>query len=271
MSQPPRYTLNPVYKGAGLTESFKAVIGDPNWLPTHYIVSLVHRADRRSKMIRKMEYSGLAYKLVDAYTPTDEIIRTHYGFRCPLQKRWGCNGSTLGPVIACMVSHFKALREFLASADDIAVVFEDDVILRFDYRERIRQLIDKYKDAPTFPNLIMLSPGIDPNRDELFANTTSTWGALGYMITRTYAQHILNTYDRRYIDVSMIIRRDGIACILNKHGASSELIPMKSGGLVCSIPLVIEQPNEVSNLGNSISFHTNMFKKFGYENYITNY
>lgn len=266
-----RYTTNPVYKGSPLSPEAQAILADPEWFPHHYIISLVQRTDRRSKMIRKMAHAKLPYTLIDALIPTDKIIYDHYARNIPLNHRWGTNGSKCGTVIACMASHFKALKAFVASEQPIACIFEDDVILRIDYHERLRQLIAKYIATPTFPNLIMLSPGIDPSKDELYPNTATTWGALGYLISRSYAEHVLKTYDRPYIELLNIIRSDRINCILNKYGASSELIPQKSGGLVASIPLVIEQPNEISNLGNNIGLHFNMFNKFGYNNYVQNY
>jgi hypothetical protein len=266
-----RYTTNPTYKGSLLTDEFRSKISDSSWFPTHFIVSLVSRQDRRAKMVRKMAHAQLPYQLIDALTPSDDIIVKHYGQSCPLTGRWGTNGSRLGPVIACMVSHFKALRTFLESPDELAVILEDDVILRYDYKERLRQLIDKYANSPMFPNVIMIGPGLDPKNDELHATTNCTWGALGYIISRTYAQHVLATYDKPYVHLMQLTRRDGVRTILDKHGASSELITMKSGGLVCSIPLVIEQPNETSNTGNRIAFHEWMFSKFGYQNYVNDY
>ena len=263
----PRYISSQSYRGCQLSDAFKSRIrAEDEWLPRHYIVSVPTATSRRTAMIRKTSRLGLDYKLVDAYVPTNPEIVNHYG-RCRNLKtgKWGYS-SPMGGVVACMASHFKALKEFIESGDELGVIIEDDILFRIDYKERLGEIIHKYIDTATFPNLVTFI-GFNFPDDELTGNgkINDAWCTFGYLITRTYAQHVIATYDRPHYQLDIIIKTDRIPTSLDKFGASSELIVMKSGGLVCNFPLVIEdRTNHTSIIGNKAI----ELKQYGYHNFI---
>lgn len=257
------FPSNPSYKGVTISDDYKQRVKSQDWYPRHFIVSVERAIDRRAAMIRKLDKSQLPYQIVNAYIPSDERIRTFYGRHLNLIRGiWGC-GSNLGGVVCCMASHFKALHEFVASGEEIGVILEDDVLFRVDYKERLRSLLNKYIDAPTFPTLISYF-GLDYSQDDIYNGVNKSWSTIGYLITASWAKEVLSRYDKPHSVLADIIKRDGIPTELDKYGASSELIIMKSGGLCVSVPMVIEDRQSHSSLIGNGSLN---WAKYGLHNY----
>lgn len=262
----PRYNHSPNFKGVKISKDFKELIKKPYWLPSHYVVSVKNAKDRRASIISKLIKNNLNYKIVDAYVPTDDLILNYYGKnKDMIFGKWGF-GASLGGVVCCMASHFKALKEIIKQEDEIAVIIEDDILFRKDYSERIRQILIKYSETETFPNLITytFSGGLAQGDQLIGDKINKCWSTIGYLITKKYAEDVIKTYDKTHEELDLILNLDGLPTALDQYGASSELIVMKSGGLICGVPLVIEDPRHESILGN-IKLN---WTQYGMENYL---
>jgi hypothetical protein len=257
------YESNPSYRGVEISPEYKERVRSPDWMPRHFVVSVERATARRESMRRKLTRAGLDFTLVDAFTPNHPTIVTYYGRGRNLNGRWGC-GSRMGPVICCMASHFKALKTLIESGEEIGVILEDDVLFRKDYKERMRALMMKYVDAAQFPTLISFF-GQDGKTDDILDGMNKTWSTIGYIITKKYAEHVIHIYDRPHVELDKIIRTDGIKTVLDPYGGSSEIVTMKSGGLVVSVPMVIEDRQVHPSLVGNGPLN---WSKYGLDNYV---
>ncbi|QQR39428.1 glycosyltransferase family 25 protein [Devosia rhizoryzae] len=89
-----------------------------------YYINLADRPDRRRAMEDRFDALGIVATRVEAATPNDvdENMRALY---CNTEAyRW-----QTPPEVACSLSHLRALKLFLNSREDYALILEDDAIL----------------------------------------------------------------------------------------------------------------------------------------------
>lgn len=140
--------------------------------------------------------------------------------------------------LACLMSHLKALKEFLDNGKGIAMILEDDFELRVDFRETLEKVFkewDKEKNG-----LLLLSPyimswdGVKHIGSSGLYNVTTgpmgVWGAIGYIITRDVAekciQKAIGSFDRTE---TIITQHEGAVFIYDplviEASFSSSIIP----------------------------------------------
>lgn len=112
---------------------------------------------------------------------------------------------------SCMAGHLAALEQFSNSPEPVAVVMEDDVMLRRDYARHIPMITAAFNSANL--DVLMLGylwpfparyeiqgswmPELFPQKITPFAffgYPDDIWGAQMYMINRSHAQNIIAGY-----------------------------------------------------------------------------
>lgn len=111
-----------------------------------YAINLDRSVDRWNALSRRAEEFQLPIVRVSGVD----------GTQTPPEQRVGCdiaafefkNGRTMLPgEYGCYRSHLKALTQFLASGDDLAVIVEDDIVLPVDLLDRVRAAVAAVPDA----------------------------------------------------------------------------------------------------------------------------
>ena len=108
--------------------------------PLLLCINLTRAPERRLRMTEQADRLGLAIRFVDAADGADP------GFD-PSSGGYDAKGrSRIGPPllkteIACVTSHLLALRAFLASDADHAVILEDDAVLADNFAEALADLV----------------------------------------------------------------------------------------------------------------------------------
>lgn len=111
-----------------------------------YAINLDRSVDRWNALSRRAEEFQLPIVRVSGVD----------GTQTPPQQRVDCdiaafefkNGRTMLPgEYGCYRSHLKALTQFLASGDDLAVIVEDDIVLPADLLDRVRAAVAAVPDA----------------------------------------------------------------------------------------------------------------------------
>ena len=95
----------------------------------------------------------------------------------------------------CLLSHIKALRQFLKSSNSIALILEDDVCL--DYKPYWKETIkDCISNAPNDWELLQLSYMLDPNKTiptKMYTNAKDFlyYGAAAYIVNKKGIRNFL--------------------------------------------------------------------------------
>lgn len=198
--------------------------------PTIYVVSLARAAERRVRMIERLSAEDLPFAIVDACESTDPAVHD----RAPE----GCSDTTLR-VVACLVSHVRALQQFLTTPAAEAIICEDDVRPRSGFARCFGDLRDNIPDEAPLVSLGYLVwqwdgflwAGKDVSKENLVTIGPDLWGTQMYLVRRAWAAECVERFGVAVDD----IETDQIR--------TSELITRESrfrGGLVAYPPLAIE-------------------------------
>ncbi len=149
-----------------------------------YVINLESRPDRREFMEVQCAERGVEFVRIVAHTENDAIVA--------LRKDGGVSAGEL----ACTMSHMKALRTFLETDADAAVVLEDDAVLSRDFRELIAH---QFATAPDLVKLETrrLSVRVGrvrervSNRYESRRLLSPHYGTCGYIVSRRLAKKAL--------------------------------------------------------------------------------
>jgi GR25 family glycosyltransferase involved in LPS biosynthesis len=234
-------------------------------VPHIYCVSLTSSIDRRNRMIQRFKHHNLLEQttFIDGVPWKDSIIdRYNYG-----REGNDINDPGFRKGMGCFLGHLKAIRTFVeTSTDDGALIFEDDVLLRNNFREMYdgvwRNMPDKYE--PTLISIgYMIENWTDTQsigklyKEGLFTISSKfNWGCQGYWISRDYAKRALDLYDRPF----KILDDEGIF-------RSSEVVIRQSKGVYCVPPLCIEEGVDSERAEADLPYHHNHFSHWGYNNY----
>ena len=106
-----------------------------------YLINLDGSADRLASARRQFETHKIAFERVSAVNGHKLSLETLKDYNA--QKTECYMGRQMsGGEIGCVLSHLKALREFLASDAPYAIVFEDDFLLHDDFLSTVNSTID---------------------------------------------------------------------------------------------------------------------------------
>lgn len=198
-------------------------------VPMIFVVSLSRAVERRTRMIDRLSSEDLPFSLVDACEGTDPVVRD----RAP-----GCSDATRR-VVACLVSHLRALEQFLGTSASEAIICEDDVRPRREFARHYKELRDNVPDDTPLVALGYLVwywegfvwSGIDHSKENLTTIGGDLWGTQMYFVRRAWAEECIERFSVTVAD----IETDQIR--------TSELITRESryrGGLVAYPPLALE-------------------------------
>lgn len=234
-------------------------------IPHIYCVNLLSSTARRARMERRFKHHDLLDQttFIEGVPWQDPIIdRYNYG-------RAGneINDPGFRKGMGCFLGHLRAIRTFVeTSTDDQALIFEDDVMLRNDFKQMYegvwRNMPDGYK--PTLISIgYMVENWTDTQsigklyKEGLFTISSKyNWGCQGYWISREYAKIALELYDRPFKT-------------LDDEGKfrSSEVVIRESKGVYCVPPLCIEDGIDSDRKEDDLPYHHNHFSHWGYRNY----
>lgn len=227
-------------------------------LPTIYCINLASRPDRRAQMQRRFELHGIADKVVfvDAVSKNDSLINYYQDVE---------DTSTMVSMraaVGCFASHLKAIKLFVASNQDKAIICEDDVLLRTGFKKLFLQ---QASHLPTGFRLCMLSYIVCDWTKVKFAgnpyicstDTDNTWGTQMYLIGAGYARKVVELYDKPGFGVSTHI-----------NDKTSEMITRKANGYLVNPILAVEDctDSDIRDQQNMESHHR-VFKQWDFDNF----
>ena len=189
---------------------------------------------------------------------------------------------------ACKIGHLRCLFKFLRSGSLYGFVGENDMVPLNDFREKFDTI---FSEVPSETPLIMLSVynsafhGIKDVGTHFRTIGEFSFSTLGYLISRKYAEEILNTFCK-YIPNEDNLDRikyrpfaeiPAAKCLrLNPNLPESEsnkritaeIITIKSGGLFTKLPLLVDESLDTS-IQQPISneWHLKYYAQFDHKNY----
>lgn len=200
---------------------------------------------RKEHMIRRFKLAAIKkYKFVKAI----EYQSSATDFYTDGCEPWYQNQDQWLKDVACYASHLLAIKEFIKSGKNEAVICEDDILFCDDFMDKLNQL--KSNLAQDY-NLLTLTYMItDPIRTELKdgmfrmpdLDNNPVWGAQAYLITRKYALEVIELYDKPL-----------------KEKVTSEIIIRNSKGYIAAEPLVIEDCISSIRAPQDCPFHIKQF------------
>lgn len=191
-----------------------------------YCINLKQSTDRKKSAEKTAQLHGINLTFVEAIDGKDEI-HNHF--------RYTRTAGELG----CMLSHLKALRTFVESKHETALILEDDFEMHEDFHQLLKKVFSVWdKDRN---GLILLSPYISTtdlpapvhkiDSITIFDITSNVWSAAGYVITRQFAQKCLSEFNDNPNGLSEteVIQRPGALFVLPplviENGSASNIIP----------------------------------------------
>ena len=160
-------------------------------IPT-YVVNYKDNS-RRQRMLHRLRTVGLYPRFSSGISTQDIPAKYH---DCGLDLR-----STV-----VMLDHLDNINHFLKNTSyQQAIFFEDDVMIRKDFTDKLPDILkvfDKLRlDVCLLSSLIQCHPSTLGNKllyrdgsNEYYSYTDDVWGAHMYMLSRTYAERLINKY-----------------------------------------------------------------------------
>ena len=171
-----------------------------------YIISLLNRTDRRSKIVSTMDW--LDYTFIDAVPGSDINVSKLIKAGVLNQSFYDPEGNLNKNIIGCSLSHIKAWTKFKESGESIGLILEDDAVYTPSYNlEELQSDIDKLDW-----DVIYLG-----KHDKYISGLSETklvsrllyghghWGAHAYLINQTSVDKLIAKYQpiKLAVDVFM--------------------------------------------------------------------
>lgn len=228
-------------------------------LPRVYVVSLAAAVKRRARMYDRLTREDLPFTIVDAYTGTDLAVLEHAPNATPGHDQ---------RVVACLLSHLRALHMFLKTPATEAIICEDDVRPRHAFEQHFAELRENIPDETPLVALSYLVwkwegfswSGKDHAKGNLMTIGPDLWGTQMYLIRRAWAAECIARFG--------VVREE----IVTSQIRTAELITREATrGLAAYPPLAIEDlTGSIINPEQSgISGHPDVVNCWGSEWYIT--
>lgn len=223
-------------------------------IPKIYCINLRERKDRRERM----EKMFLSRKLNDKVVYIDAI-----SIKSNLIEYYSTTRER--PIVACFASHIKAIKTFLETEEEEALICEDDILLHNNFEEEYIKIRNNLPEDATLCALSYFNmlpweyykwDGKDKNKKNIFKIIEKTYGTQIYWISKKYAYEVISKYDRPEFGLSY------------HHDKVSEIITIKSGGYISYPVLAIEDciSSDIRD-DNGMVLHVYIFNQWDYENY----
>ena len=246
-------------------------------LPTIYCINMESSKDRRARMEKRFKFFNLTDKVVyiKAVDRSKPIIEYYH---MEVEKLAKHSEHLWISEMACFASHLKAIRTFLEEGGEECIICEDDIILKNDFVKEYEKARKDFRPAGTregvnqAPFIVALShmveswEGSKTIKGSLRSvNVKKLWGTQMYWLTKEYAMHCLDEYDKPY----KYLKPNEPA---GERYHTSELIVREEyetgkGALVIKPPLCIEEGCESERKQEDMPYHHNLFMQWGYNNY----
>lgn len=241
-------------------------------MPPFYCISLASRPDRRKRMENRFKSQGLLEKVtfLDA-TPVGDKLIDFYGEDMPRGLKSFSSGFKLNydAVYGCYASHIRALKMFVQSDHQEAIIIEDDVMFRDTFSSDFQTVYENIPDDAPLVQLCyivtawnMAWAGKDKTRNNLYKmKADSTWGTQMYLIRREYAIQCIEKYDKPLKNFTEVMI----------EARTSEMITRTGDGYLVYPILAIEESvleyGKQSNLRQD-SNQGNRFASWGIDNFM---
>ena len=166
--------------------------------------------ERRDRMQRRFDTLGLSHTFIESIDAFDPRIIPPLDYRnTALAGRWNPKG------YSALWGHLMAFEQMLADGHKMAIVCEDDIMMRTDYQQHLPDMIQSFQrrqldilllgylttDAPMDANWTFDKQG------EIFGYFSYPqwhWGVQQYIIADHYAAHLLKYFGLSYAHQSLI-------------------------------------------------------------------
>jgi GR25 family glycosyltransferase involved in LPS biosynthesis/glycosyltransferase involved in cell wall biosynthesis len=181
-----------------------------------YVIHLPTSVERLERLRTRLKHHGLDFAetdasgngkigqvhVVQAMTPQSQYVQRMFKGWPEASPAALALGSNTRPQ-ASFYSHIKAIKEWLRSSADSAsewaLFLEDDAVPHDDFRSTLSQI---WSQVPAQCNIVLLthfvskSDGIQHFSTNLCTMTPNVWGAIGYMVRRSWAKKTIPALDR---------------------------------------------------------------------------
>lgn len=192
-------------------------------------INLPKSVERRALVEQQAQKAGITIEMVPAVAGVDltEEQRALYDAR----RRASMYTTELtANEQACMHSHLKALRTFLASDADYGVVFEDDVLLSEHFLAGINCLLSRvqgWEVAKLYNEKCRLYDICPPLKDAplqpVFPKKIP-WGAIGYLYSRAGAEKIVRHLTSFWMGADTMLAKTMLAHRIPVIGVTPNLV-----------------------------------------------
>ena len=223
---------------------------------TYLCINLPQAEERRKSILAQAERLGVNIQLVEAVAGKDLPAEVPEYDRKRRKKLFTKDLSA--NEIACTLSHKKALRTFLESEAEYAVIMEDDAVLSENFNAGIRELVDHlhgWEAAKLFTedNSILYPLGAaTADARAAVAPVVSvfpkkiSWVSVGWLYTRRGAEALLEGLSSFYfptdVEIAKVLCRKNIPTI----GVTPSLITTSDPDSVNSTIVTAESPRGIT-------------------------
>ena len=218
-------------------------------------INLPWAEERRRGILAQAEQKGIEIRLVEAIAGKD--LPTEVAEYDRKRRKRIFPEDLSANEIACTLSHKKALRTFLESKAEYAVILEDDAVLAENFNEGINELTEKLHGW----EVAKLFTGDNSKLYPLGAATEAAqkagapvvavfpkkimWVAVGYLYTRRGAERVLEGLKRfcfpADVEIAKVLCRKGIPTI----GTTPSLVNTSDPDSVNSTIVTAESPRGI--------------------------
>ncbi len=165
----------------------------------YYCINLPDEIKRRESIEEIGKTAGISIKFVAAISGKEINLQTCTSYD---HRRRAQFAKDLTPnEVACVLSHKKALNEFLMSDHDYAVILEDDAEFDNDFHKKVTTIATRVKRFDTV-NLYatgkLLSESGDLEFSKIIVHTKLSFRAVAYLYSRDGAQKVVDSLSQFY-------------------------------------------------------------------------
>lgn len=215
----------------------------PEGWPRVFVISLPDQHVRRTQMTQKLASLGAPFAFFDAVDGR-EIDASAHAIYDEVKRRRYFGRDLTGGEIGCLLSHKRVLQQIVAEELDIAIVLEDDALMRADFPSVVRSL--ESSDYPWELVRFLGSEKVSRLRQRNLATlrspyrltrlSTTPGGAHAYLIRQSGAAKLLRCLDRCAYPIDTLMGRG--------WETGLEVLTVQPG-------LAITEPNLPSTIGDT--------------------
>lgn len=222
-----------------------------------FVINLPRATARKERLIVRLKYHRIfeQTKFVEAVDKDSKEVEN-------VTKDVKITNSDVMKVIACLLSHLKAIKEFVKTEKKYGIIMEDDCVFDRDFRVKFNRY---WKSLTKKPNIMMLMhyvsdwKGLKIHPEGIGNITPTVWCAACYVISREYALKVLKVFEGK------TLLKTGITPDYWK----SEYITQNGEGVYVMEQLAVEESlSSYIQPDYQLQNHINYFKQYRYEKFV---